>query len=158
VGCRHTLPRQLAHSAAGLHPPLGTVSHCLWGPTDNIAQVSMTFIHGVLSVFSLVLFASDSAFAAGSRENKLVETGREIAQSHCARCHGISRIDESPLEQAPPFRRLHERYPIEQLAEALAEGIVVGHMEMPAFQFEPREIEALLAYLGTLERGKRKGN
>jgi hypothetical protein len=51
---------------------------------------------------------------------------------------------------APPFRVLPERYPVEQLAEALAEGIVTGHPMMPEFTFDPREINALLSYLQSL--------
>lgn len=81
----------------------------------------------------------------------LVEAGRAYARANCAQCHGIGRVDDSPLAEAPPFRRLRERYPVEQLAEALAEGIVVGHKEMPAFALSPPEIEALLAYLASLE-------
>jgi cytochrome c len=61
---------------------------------------------------------------------------------------------------APPFRDLAKRYPIENLAEALAEGIVTGHPAMPRFTFEPREIEALLTFIATLtpasERPSRK--
>ncbi len=52
---------------------------------------------------------------------------------------------------APAFRDLASRYPIENLAEALAEGIVTGHPAMPVFTFEPREIDALLAYIGSLK-------
>lgn len=113
-------------------------------------------------IFAAVLLAGASllgtvAVAADSMAaSRTVEAGREIARENCARCHGIGRADESPLEQAPPFRRLHERYPVEQLAEALAEGIVVGHMEMPPFEFQPAEIQALLAYLETLERRPRR--
>jgi cytochrome c len=51
---------------------------------------------------------------------------------------------------APPFRDLARRYAIEALGEALAEGIVVGHPAMPRFTFEPREIDALLAFLSDL--------
>lgn len=51
---------------------------------------------------------------------------------------------------APPLRELSQRYPIETLAEALAEGIVVGHPAMPSFTFHPREIEALLSYIDSL--------
>ena len=36
--------------------------------------------------------------------------------------------------KAPPFRALHERYPVENLSEALAEGIRTGHPEMPQFE------------------------
>lgn len=115
----------------------------------------MKFGSHVLRLFILVLMGSSNALAAGAGKDELIEAGREIAQSYCARCHGVGRVDDSPLEQAPPFRRLHERYPIENLAESFAEGIVVGHTDMPTFEFQPSQIEALLAYLGTLERDKR---
>lgn len=81
----------------------------------------------------------------------LIEEGRAFARDRCAHCHGVGHVDDSPLEQAPPFRRLHERYPVEQLAEAFAEGIVVGHADMPPFELTPHEIDALIAYLGSLE-------
>ena len=32
---------------------------------------------------------------------------------------------------APPLRTLHQRYPIDSLGEALAEGISTGHGDMP---------------------------
>ena len=48
------------------------------------------------------------------------------------------------MGRAPAFRDLSKRYPIQHLAEALAEGIVTGHSDMPEFTFEPCEIEALL--------------
>jgi hypothetical protein len=47
-----------------------------------------------------------------------------------------------PMGLAPPFGDLSKRYPIENLAEAFAEGIVTGHPAMPRFTFEPREIGA----------------
>lgn len=86
-----------------------------------------------------------------SQDTALIEQGQRFAIAHCARCHGIGPRDESPLGLALPFRRLHERYPVEHLAEAFAQGIVVGHSEMPAFELDPAEIEALLAYLKSLE-------
>ena len=79
-----------------------------------------------------------------------VQAGRTIAEENCAECHGIGRLDESPLEQAPPFRRLNVRYPAEYLAEAFAQGIVIGHADMPAFVFDQGQITALIAYLKSL--------
>jgi cytochrome c len=79
------------------------------------------------------------------------QRGRAYAKSHCARCHAIERTGESPLGVAPPFRTLHQRYPIETLGEALAEGINTGHAEMPNFRLDPDEIHDLLSYLKTLE-------
>ena len=39
---------------------------------------------------------------------------------------------------------------VENLEEALGEGIVVGHPEMPQFQFSPQNVGALVAYLKSL--------
>jgi len=50
------------------------------------------------------------------------------------------------------FRELHKRYPVEDLAESLAEGIVTGHPTMPEFRFDPAQIGDVIAYLKTLER------
>lgn len=112
-------------------------------------------IASFLLAVPVVMLAACGTTRGPSRDAALIEAGHTLARNHCARCHGIGRTDESPLEQAPPFRRLHERYPIEQLQEAFAEGIVVGHTDMPAFAFQPQEIAALLAYLESLERTPR---
>src|SRR6266403_5156296 len=79
------------------------------------------------------------------------QRGKTFALNNCARCHSIDRVTESPLKIAPPFRTLHERYPVETLAEALAEGIQTGHPTMPQFQLDPDQIHDLLSYLKTLE-------
>jgi len=63
----------------------------------------------------------------------------------------MDNVSPSRLKIAPPFRTLHKRYPIESLAESLAEGISTGHPTMPAFQLDPNRIGDLLAYLKTLE-------
>ena len=60
-------------------------------------------------------------------------------------------MSPSPLTIAPPFRTLHKHYPIETLAESLAEGIQTGHPTMPMFQLEPDQINDFLSYLKTLE-------
>lgn len=99
-----------------------------------------------------VLCAGLAAPLSATAADQQVETGRQLALDNCAKCHAIGRSGESPHEEAPPFRRLHSRYPVEDLAEALAEGIAVGHKDMPPFAFEPVQIKALLAYLKSLER------
>jgi len=95
----------------------------------------------------VALTLTTPALAASPAEQR----GRTYARSHCARCHAIDRIGQSPFQPAPPFRTLHQRYPIETLGEALAEGIVTGHPAMPEFQLRPNEIHDLLSYLKTLE-------
>ena len=74
-----------------------------------------------------------------------------VVEANCSQCHAIARDDDSAHPDAPPFRTLSARYPIEALAEALAEGIVVGHPDMPEFVAGPDEIEAILAYLESIQ-------
>ncbi len=90
------------------------------------------------------------ADATDDEQAKLAEVGRAIVKEHCARCHAIGMDDKSPHEKAPPFRDVVERYPSEDLAEALAEGIVSGHPDMPVFVFEGPQIEGFIAYLDSL--------
>lgn len=80
-----------------------------------------------------------------------VEQGRRLALLYCAKCHAIDGVSPSPLRIAPPFRSLHERYPVETLEEALAEGIMTGHPSMPQFQFDPDQISDFLKFLKSLE-------
>lgn len=79
------------------------------------------------------------------------DRGEAFAEAHCARCHAIGRTGSSPQAEALPFRELHRRYPVEDLAEAFAEGITTGHPEMPAFELDPDQIKDLIAYLRSLE-------
>jgi cytochrome c len=79
------------------------------------------------------------------------QRGFTLAKADCAKCHAIGKTGESPLREAPPFRTLHQRYPIEDLAESLAEGISTGHPTMPEWRFDPGQIGDLIAYLKTLE-------
>jgi len=81
-------------------------------------------------------------------------TGQAMAEAYCSQCHAVGREDRSLHEDAPPFRTLSERFPIRDLEEALAEGIVVGHPDMPVFVFQPNEIDALLDYLETIQEPK----
>jgi len=98
--------------------------------------------------FTLFAFAmTGSAMAASPSELR----GRAFAQTNCARCHSIDRHTASTLAIAPPFRTLHKKYPIDTLAEALAEGIDTGHPTMPMFVLEPDQINDLLSFLKGLK-------
>ena len=74
-----------------------------------------------------------------------------MAARLCAQCHAIEKEGESPLKQAPAFRTFAKKWPIENLEEAFAEGIVTGHTDMPEFEFEPNQIDALLSYIGSIQ-------
>jgi cytochrome c len=103
-----------------------------------------------LKFAATALLAATAALGTSALAQSLPrERGQAIAQKQCARCHAIDDTSDSPMGLAPPFRDLSKRYPIENLAEALAEGIVTGHPAMPRFTFEPREIDALLTFIAS---------
>jgi mono/diheme cytochrome c family protein len=102
----------------------------------------------VASALAGIVLVTSLATADEASERR----GRAIAQSKCARCHAIGVEGASPVAVAPPFRVLPQRYPVENLAEALAEGIYVGHPMMPEFKFDPPEIDALLAFIEDLAK------
>ena len=97
------------------------------------------------ALVTLMLLAP--ALAASPAEQR----GKTYALRHCARCHSIDRVTKSPLQAAPPFRTLHLHYPVETLAESLAEGISTGHPSMPTAELNPNQIHDLLSYLKSLE-------
>ena len=103
-----------------------------------------------LLVIALLQFgACDSAIASTAAER-----GEIFVQKNCARCHAIGLTGSSPYSPAPPFRTLHERYDVGDLAEAFAEGIVVAHQggpQMPQFMLQPDQITDLIAYLRSIQ-------
>lgn len=76
--------------------------------------------------------------------------GRLVARD-CGRCHATGRTGASPLPAAPLFRELGRRYPLEDLQEALAEGILTAHPAMPQFSYEPTEVNDIIAYLESVQ-------
>lgn len=102
-----------------------------------------------LSAICLLAVLSSPAWAQQSPSE---QRGANLARAHCARCHSIDKVSESPLKIAPPFRTLRQRYPVEDLEEPLAEGIVTGHQNMPEFRLAPDQIGDFIAFLKSLER------
>ena len=80
-----------------------------------------------------------------------VAAGRALVEMYCSDCHATGLTGESPLSLAPRVRDLHLRYDVEHRAEALVEGIVTAHPEMPQFEFDPDQAAAIIVYLKSLE-------
>lgn len=95
--------------------------------------------------------AEETPQTASPRQAELIAQGRVMAETLCAGCHAIGTEGDSPHREAIPFRELSWHYEVESLAEPFAEGIMVGHPDMPQWQFEPKDIDALLAYLETIQ-------
>ena len=89
--------------------------------------------------------------SAQAVEKDLTDKGKKLVTENCSRCHAIGKDGDSPHPEAPPFRTLSSKYPVEDLAESLAEGIVSGHPDMPIFVFSPQDVEAIITYLESIQ-------
>ena len=117
----------------------------------------MVFARPVMTLITLLLIAH-AWFAPGQAEPApsappppSPEAGRALVEANCASCHAVGPRGDSPHPDAPPFRDLHRLYPVESLEEALGEGIMVGHPDMPEFVLTPGQVGDVVAWLKSLE-------
>lgn len=75
------------------------------------------------------------------------DRGAILVRQKCAACHSVERTGDSPMASAPPFHSMGVEYPVRDLQEAFAEGLVTAHPAMPPFEFQPTEIADLIAWL-----------
>jgi mono/diheme cytochrome c family protein len=116
------------------------------------AEARMVHFRISLAAFALAaLSACAQAQGAGPGATADAAEGRRIAEVYCAHCHAIGTEGESRHPMSPPFRTLSRNYPINALEEAFAEGILVGHRDMPEFRLEPAQIDDLVAYLQSIQ-------
>jgi cytochrome c len=102
-------------------------------------------------VVSVMLVLASVGNALPQEKRALASRGEGLLTASCSKCHAVGRTGNSTHPQAPPFRTLGQRYPIEVLAEALAEGLSSGHSDMPEFRFEIDDVDAILAYLESIQ-------
>jgi mono/diheme cytochrome c family protein len=101
--------------------------------------------------FLIVIGLLALATSAAAQESGARPRGAVLVQRFCAGCHAVGARGASPNPAAPAFRELHRRYSIESLAEALAEGMLVGHPAMPEFDFDPEDVKAIVTYLKSIQ-------
>lgn len=78
--------------------------------------------------------------------------GEALVSGNCSRCHAIGGEGVIPHPEAPPFRTPPHKYPVEDLAESLTEGIVIlGHPDMPIFVFNAHDVAAIIDYLQPIQ-------
>ena len=104
--------------------------------------------HFVLTKIALAVFAIATAVNSSAADKN---NGEIFATDNCARCHAINKTGASPNAKAPPFWQIAGKYELEFLQEALAEGIVTGHNNMPEFILTTKQIDDLLAHFQTLK-------
>ena len=107
--------------------------------------------HRLALVAALALGACASPGEPAMTTNPQTSDGRLLVKVHCAECHAIGRNDVSKHRDAPAFRTLSQTYPVSALEESLAEGIMVGHPDMPEFKFRPEDVASIISYLESIQ-------
>ena len=116
----------------------------------------------LLMTVCLLLFAACSGAETPPRDGADPSTeqieqlgrGEAIAETLCSTCHTLDAAGASPHPEAIPLRELSSNYPVRSLRAPLSAGIVVGHPDMPEWQFEPQDVEALLAFLESIQEAQ----
>ncbi len=101
---------------------------------------------GCLVVMALAATAATPSHAQADKQ------GITLLMRDCGRCHAVGLSGASPRADAPPFRTLGSRYPIESLEEALGEGVMSGHPDMPEFRYDADEVGAIIDYLNAIQK------
>ncbi len=109
------------------------------------------FLTGALVLPMSIMACERSPAAPDTFETSYIAVGHEIAKENCASCHSLGAKDPSPRNDAPPLRTVLSLYNSEALADDFREHIHVGHADMPDFDFNVKETEALLAYLMSIQ-------
>ena len=104
-----------------------------------------------LSIAGLACLGLCFALPAEAAEKSLADKGEVLVRKNCSPCHAVGKEGDSPHKEAPPFRTLSAKYPIDDLAESLAEGIVSGHPDMPIFVFSPHDVDAIIQYMKSIQ-------
>ena len=100
-----------------------------------------------------LILAGLAALSLSARaEDVSPSAGRQLAITRCSRCHAVGRTGDSPNPRAPRFRDLGSRFPFDGLREALMQGMIVGHPEMPIVHLSAVESGDLTAYMRSLQR------
>jgi mono/diheme cytochrome c family protein len=89
---------------------------------------------------------------AAAAQTPDLKRGETLLTRNCAPCHAVGKTGDGPRKDAPAFRTLGQRYPIDSLEEALGEGIMSGHPDMPEFKFDADDVGAIIAYLKSIQQ------
>ena len=114
-------------------------------------EIAIGQLRYLAALVAAALLLGLGAMPVQAAEKDLTDKGRVLVQKNCSRCHAIGKEGDSTHPEAPPFRTLSSRYPIDDLAESLAEGIVSGHPDMPIFVFNPTDVAAIIDYLKSIQ-------
>ena len=101
-----------------------------------------------------MLFGLAIAFAVSigdtASADDSIARGRALVTENCSGCHAVGLAGESPNPQAPPFRDLSERFPIDALEETFIGTIDTGHPGMPVFDASQEQIDSIIEYIASV--------
>ena len=138
--------RELAEPAStGLGPT--SLGRTAGGARRRSAPGGMNLARTILAAAVALAAAMQPATAADD-----LKLGETLLTRDCGSCHAVGRTGDSPRKDAPAFRTLGTRYPVESLEEALGEGIMSGHPDMPEFKFDADDVGAIIAYLKSIQQ------
>ena len=132
-------------------PPFRTLSERF--PVDTIDEALLTRAtpaHTDMPHFKITQEQA-MAIAAYIASVQPAAHGKELVELNCSPCHAVGTTGDSPHHDAPRFRELSERYPIEALEEAFVEGIETGHPDMPSFVATPDQIADIISYIESIQ-------
>ena len=92
-------------------------------------------------LISFLLFSLVVANASAA-DKDLTAKGKSLVTANCSRCHAIGKEGDSPHAEAPAFRTLSNKYPVENLAESI-------------FVFSAHDVEAIIDYLQSVQPSPR---
>ena len=93
------------------------------------SAVQKALLAGLIGNSALLGFGLVHALAA---DKSLVNKGELLARQNCSRCHAIGKDGDSPHPQAPAFRTLSSKYPIENLENPLPKGLSLATPTCPS--------------------------
>jgi len=106
----------------------------------------------VAIVFTITYLAPHRANAqTNPAPDPLLDRGTALVRHNCGRCHAIETSGDSPHSEAPPFRDLLKRYPIDALEEGFIDRIYSEHPDMPVFKVTPEQLDAILYYIEVIQ-------
>jgi mono/diheme cytochrome c family protein len=105
----------------------------------------------IICLVTCVVALAACAGREGAPQQTPEARGQTLVEANCGACHATGSSGDSPAPEAPAFRTLSQNYRVAQLQEALAEGISVGHPAMPEFAFPPEDVDAIVAYLESIQ-------
>ena len=102
-------------------------------------------------VLAIVALLAVGSALHGQNNGAQLKRGEMLLARHCGACHAVGRTGASPRRLAMPFRDISKHYAVESLEEALAEGLISGHPEMPEFMFSADDVGAVIVYLKSIQ-------